>query len=152
MSFHNVVGIERYTTSTTNMYDKYRCHVPGTADGFVLRLEHKNGGRSVQRSLKEKSTPEKKYTLNQSICALNRAKVLGQKKQKNKHLREARLDGILFATAGTTGFGKSVRFGLEADGFVGQERHSGSQDNLFHGGRGGHVAGLHRRIQCQSVL
>ena len=34
--------------------------VPGTADGFVLRLEHKNGGRSVQRSLKEKSTPEKK--------------------------------------------------------------------------------------------
>ena len=57
------------------------------------------------------------------------------------HLREARLHGILFPAAGTTGFGKSVGFGLEADGFVGQERHSGGQDNLFHGGRGGHVAG-----------
>ena len=62
------------------------------------------------------------------------------------------MDGILFAAAGTTGFGKSVRFGWKADGFVGQERHSGSQDNLFHGGRGGHVAGLHRRIIMKNTM
>jgi hypothetical protein len=63
--------------------------VPGSADGFVLRLEHKNGGRSIQRSLKKKKKVprKKKYTLNQSTWALNRAKVLGQKKQKNTYAR-----------------------------------------------------------------
>ena len=28
MNFHNVVGTGSYTTSTTNMYNKYRFHVP----------------------------------------------------------------------------------------------------------------------------
>jgi hypothetical protein len=29
MNFYNVVGTGSYTTSTTNMYNKYQFHVPG---------------------------------------------------------------------------------------------------------------------------
>ena len=32
MYFHNVVGTGSYTTSTTNMYNKYQFHVPAKSD------------------------------------------------------------------------------------------------------------------------
>ena len=35
MYFHNVAGTGSYTTSTTNMYNKYRFHVPGGDEAML---------------------------------------------------------------------------------------------------------------------
>jgi hypothetical protein len=42
MYFHNLIGTGSYTTSTTNMYNKDRCHVPGTTPKIQRRGVHRD--------------------------------------------------------------------------------------------------------------
>ena len=48
MYFHNVAGTGSYTTSTTNMYNKDRFHVPGGQPRRQRQVLRVQGGR-VQR-------------------------------------------------------------------------------------------------------